>query len=155
MQTNKMQIVRMNEDLLSQIAKIEETCFAHPWSYDSLKAELYKDDAYFFAAVIEGKAVGYIGMNTVLDEGYIANVAVLPEYRERGIGQRLISYIILTAEENNLSFVTLEVRKSNEKAISLYRKNGFKEVGERKNFYSEPTENALLMTLFLNGGDNA
>lgn len=145
-----MNIVKMEKKHLSEICELEKQCFSHPWSYQSLEAELYKNDAYFFVALKSDKVCGYIGMNTVLDEGYIANVAVLPQFQKQGIGQKLLEYLIKVSKEINLSFVTLEVRKSNEGAIALYSKNGFSVVGERKNFYSEPLENALLMTLYLN-----
>ena len=84
------------------------------------------------------------------DEGYILNVAVLPRYCGQGIGKALVNTVLDYAENNNLAFVTLEVRVSNAPAISLYTSLGFEKVGERKNYYSNPTENALLLTKFYN-----
>lgn len=133
---------------LEEIAKIEEKVFAHPWSADSIKNLLKDDKSAVFVALKENKVTGYCGVNTVLDEGYITNIAVLEEYRRKGIGEALVKAFCGYAEKTGLAFLTLEVRKSNLPAIKLYEKNGFKKVGERKDYYSSPKENALLMTKF-------
>lgn len=143
-----MIIEKMQSSHLEQVAEIEKKSFVHPWSIESLKAELYKDDSYFFVAIADEKIVGYMGFNTVLDEAYVANVAVLPQYRGQGIGRALVNHACVLCREMNMSFITLEVRSSNLPAISLYQSIGFKEVGRRKNFYTEPTEDALLMTKY-------
>ena len=88
-------------------------------------------------------------MMTVLDEGYISNVAVAPEHRRKGCADALITALLSRAALRELSFVTLEVREHNEPAIALYRKHGFVPVGLRKNYYEAPVENALLMTCYL------
>ena len=85
----------------------------------------------------------------MLDEGYITNVAVSPDFRRQGIARALIEALLAKARENGLAFVTLEVRESNAPAIALYTGAGFEPVGKRKNFYSNPTENAVLMTISL------
>ena len=87
-------------------------------------------------------------MSVIIDEGYILNVAVHPDYQGMGIGKELVKYVNDFAVENNLTFVTLEVRPSNEKAINLYTGFGFEKVGERKDYYSNPKENALLLTKY-------
>ena len=100
------------------------------------------------AAVDGDTLVGYIGVQTVLDEGYINNVAVRPEYRRRGIAAALISLLAERAQAIGLAFMTLEVRESNVPAIALYEKLGFTTVGKRKNYYEKPREDAILMTIF-------
>ena len=85
----------------------------------------------------------------MLDEGYITNVAVSPAHRRKGVAARLLTELRIKAEEKGLSFVTLEVRASNEPAIALYRGAEYVEVGVRRNFYTNPKEDALLMTCFL------
>jgi ribosomal-protein-alanine N-acetyltransferase len=85
-------------------------------------------------------------LSIAADEGYILNVAVLPEYRRKGIGEALVRYVITGF--GDLAFVTLEVRPSNTAAVALYQKLGFERVGERKNYYRNPDENALLLTKF-------
>lgn len=148
-----MQINKLSESNVNKVRQIEEECFAHPWSLDSIRAELDKEGSFFFVAEDNGSPVGYIGFNIVLDEGYIANVAVRHKYRRQGIAKILIQTVIDTAVNNNLAFVTLEVRPSNRNAVSLYKKYGFEEVGRRKNFYRDPTEDGLIMTKFLRNND--
>lgn len=140
------EIFAMNETHLKAIAEIEQECFSDPWSEDALKTELTNEGAYFFAAVKNGEVAGYVGMHIVLDECYIANVAVKPSYRRQGIAETLLDTAEKTAKDKNCSFISLEVRVSNTPAINLYKKRGYISQGERKNFYSHPTENALIMT---------
>lgn len=134
---------------LPQIEELEQRCFSLPWTWDQLMSQLPDDSHEFLAAEQEGKVLGYVGMMTVLDEGYISNVAVDPASRRQGIADRLIAELLERAEIRQLSFVTLEVREHNEPAIALYRKHGFTAVGLRKNYYELPVENALLMTKYL------
>lgn len=135
---------------IDAVEEIEKQCFSLPWSRQALVSQLPDDMHVFIVAENEqGNAIGYVGMMYVLDEGYISNVAVSPDYRKLGIADALISRLISDAEKKKLSFVTLEVRESNIPAINLYSKNGFSEVGLRKNYYEKPKENAILMTRFL------
>ena len=112
-----------------------------------LREELGK--GIFLVAEQDGRTAGYVGCQTVLDEGYITNVAVSPDFRRQGIARALIAELTAKAGENKLAFVTLEVRESNAPAIALYTGAGFAPVGKRKNFYSNPTKNAVLMTISL------
>ena len=142
-----MTIVPMAERHLAALAEIEKACFHAPWSESMLREELGK--GIFLVAERDGQAVGYVGCQTVLDEGYITNVAVSPDARRQGIARTLIEKLTAEARAAGLAFVTLEVRVSNAPAIALYEGAGFGRVGVRKNFYTAPTEDAVLMTLFL------
>ena len=142
-----MSIVAMAERHLAALAEIEKACFHAPWSESMLREELGK--GIFLVAERDGQAVGYVGCQTVLDEGYITNVAVSPDARRQGIARTLIEKLTAEARAAGLAFVTLEVRVSNAPAIALYEGAGFGRVGVRKNFYTAPTEDAVLMTLFL------
>lgn len=142
-----MTVVPMAERHLAALAEIEKACFHAPWSEAMLREEL--DKGIFLVAEQDGQAVGYIGCQTVLDEGYITNVAVSPDCRRQGIGRALIAELVSCACAKELSFVTLEVRASNASALALYEGAGFGRVGVRKNFYSAPSEDAVLMTRFL------
>lgn len=142
-----MTIVPMAERHLAALAEIEKACFHAPWSESMLREELGK--GIFLVAERDGQAVGYVGCQTVLDEGYITNVAVSPDARRQGIARTLIEKLTAEARAAGLAFVTLEVRASNAPAIALYEGAGFGRVGVRKNFYTAPTEDAVLMTLFL------
>lgn len=140
-------IVPFAEAHVKAVADIECACFADPWTEDGLREELDNSCARFLTAVDEtGTVTGYIGCHTVLDEGYIANVAVSPDFRRLGIGRALVDALL--AQSADLAFLTLEVRVSNAPAIALYTGCGFQPVGTRKKFYSHPTEDALLMTRF-------
>lgn len=143
-----MRIEEMTADHLLQVAQLENNCFSHPWSLKSLESELNNDGSHFYVCVEDGRVLGYIGMNVVVDEGYIFNVAVDENARKRGIGTALINTLVTFAQKNSLAFLTLEVRQSNENAIRLYSNAGFVKVGERKNYYSAPTENAIMMTKY-------
>lgn len=144
---NNIHIVPFAEAHVKAVADIERMCFADPWTEDGLREELDNSCARFLTAVDEtGAVAGYIGCHTVLDEGYIANVAVASDFRRRGIGRALVQALL--AQSADLAFLTLEVRVSNAPAIALYTGCGFQPVGTRKKFYSHPTEDALLMTRF-------
>ena len=142
-------IINAEEKHLEQLEQLEKQCFSMPWSIDFLKSQL-PDDRHEFIVAVDGETVlGYVGMMFVLDEGYISNVAVMPEYRRQGIADALIEELSAVCKRHELSFVTLEVRQSNAPAIALYDKHGFSPVGIRKNYYDFPTEDAILMTTFL------
>ena len=142
-------ILDVTEAMLPQIERLEEQCFSLPWTLNMLRSQLPDGQHVFLAALDRERVLGYVGMMTVLDEGYISNVAVDPAARRQGLGDRLITALLERAEERGLAFVTLEVRESNAPAIALYEKHGFRPVGLRKNYYEQPKENALLMTKFL------
>ena len=86
-----------------------------------------------------------MGMLHVLDEGDICNVAVFDKFRRRGVATALIQHLVDYAVENQLSFITLEVRESNMGAQKFYETMGFETIGIRKNFYDNPKEHAILM----------
>ena len=140
-----IRIVPMDRSHLEGIATIERLCFSTPWTEAMLEQELYNDTASYLVAEEDGKIVGYAGLHVVLDEGYIDNVAVLPEYRRQGLARRLIE-VYCRFGEVNLAFLTLEVRASNEAAIALYESLGFHPEGRRKDYYQKPKEDAILMT---------
>ncbi len=144
-----MKIEKMTSDRLSQVAEISEICFSDPWSEEAFKEEFLNPSAFYFTAEEAGKVVGFGGFHKVLDEGYITNIAVISEYRKNGVGSKVLAKIVDCCRELSLSFVSLEVRVSNLAAIGLYKKFGFELQGTRKNFYSHPTEDAYIMTLFL------
>ena len=148
MEDNRMRvhIVPMNADHLDEVAELERICFSTPWSRNMLAEELDNACSAFLVAVdANDKVVGYAGLQVVLDEGYIANVAVEEAARRHGVGSALMD-VYCRFGQAHLSFLTLEVRASNTSAIQLYLKHEFEEVGRRKNFYSNPKEDAIIMT---------
>lgn len=142
----------MTAEHIPQIAALERAYFSHPWSEDMLREELWNDAAVIVAAEgDDGTVLGYAGLQTVLDEGYINNVAVDPRFRRQGVANELIAAFVRFGKAK-LAFLTLEVRASNAPAITLYEKHGFHEVGRRKDYYDDPKEDAILMTLEFDHG---
>ena len=149
MSEKHIRIVPMNADQLEELERLERICFSRPWSKRMLGEELENQCAAFLVAEDEnGTVLGYAGLLVMLDEGYITNVAVFPEYRRLGVAAKIIEVYMNFAAANGLAFLTLEVRPSNEAAIALYRRFGFEEVGRRKNYYDLPKEDALILTRY-------
>ncbi len=142
-------IREMTESDIKDIADLEKVCFSEPWSENSLRDELANETARFYVLRNGENLLGYIGSNNICNEVYITNVAVNENCRGKGYGKILVNHLIKQSELERAFFITLEVRKSNENAIKLYEKCGFKLIGERKNFYSKPTEDALIYTYYI------
>lgn len=142
-----VRVVPMNADHLDQVAELERICFPDPWSRNMLAEELDNALSAFLVALDDqDHVVGYAGVQVILDEGYITNVAVRPECRRQGIAGKLLQVFLDFAQGNHLAFLTLEVRASNYDAIALYGSRGFRSVGRRKNYYEHPREDAIIMT---------
>lgn len=143
---DKLNIRRMVLEDPPWVHQIEVSCFSIPWSEKSFEDEMTKNPcARYFVAEVDGKLVGFAGVWLVLDEGHITNIAVLEEYRGKGIGEKLTKHLLQYAANLGVHYVTLEVRKSNMSAQSLYHKLGFIKVGVRKRYYEDNQEDALLM----------
>ena len=142
-------IVNGSEKHIEALELLEKQCFSTPWTREQLITQLPDERHIFLVTECGGNAVAYVGMMYVLDEGYISNVAVSPQHRKKGLADALIKRIVEISHEKELAFITLEVRRSNIPAISLYEKHGFVKVGIRKNYYDLPKEDAILMTKFL------
>lgn len=139
-------LVPMDRSHLAGVAELERLCFSLPWNEAMLAEELYNPTAsYIVAEDAHGQVLGYAGLHVVLDEGYIDNVAVRPSCRRQGIGDRLLDTFCRFGQAH-LAFLTLEVRPSNTAAVALYEKHGFQVSGRRKDYYSGPKEDALLLT---------
>ena len=140
-----MEIIPMNETHVSAVAELEKCCFSDPWSEKSVAEELHNDLSLWLVAMEEGKAAGYVGSQTVLGETDMMNVAVSPDFRRRGIAERLITELVERLREKGSHCLTLEVRASNAPAIALYEKLGFSQVGRRPKYYRNPREDALIL----------
>lgn len=145
-----MHVDRMKREDCKIVAEIEKMCFSTPWSIESFEHEFTLDFAvYFTAREVDGTPVGYIGVHNVLGEGEITMVAVHPDYRGKGIGEKLVRSLLDYEKNNGVTRVNLEVREGNISARKLYEKCGFMCDGLRKNYYTLPTENAVLMSVTL------
>ncbi len=144
---NDFLIKPFTEELADAVAKIENICFTEPWSRDAVLSS-YSFNTKFFVAEKDDNVIGYIGVQNIAGEGFITNVAVLPDYRGCGAGTALLNTAVEFCKETGIVSLSLEVRKSNLTAIKIYEKAGFAAVGSRKNFYSKPTEDAVIYTVY-------
>lgn len=135
------------EKIADAVVKIENACFSEPWSRDAVLSS-YNFNTKFFVAEKDGVIIGYIGVQNIAGEGFITNVAVLPDYQGCGVGTALLNTAVEFCKSAGMVSLSLEVRKSNLTAIKIYEKAGFKTVGQRKNFYSKPTEDAVIYTVY-------
>ena len=131
---------------LDQVMEIENDLISPPWTREGFFTFLLKDENMFFVVEEKGQILGYCSMQTVLDEGDILNVAVTRNRQKEGNGNFLVDRMLMLAAARGIHIVHLEVRESNGSARRLYQRLGFKEDGFRKNYYTEPVENAVLMT---------
>lgn len=131
---------------LDDVLQIEEKTFSPPWSRKSFEMEINENLlSTNIVAQYQEKILGYAGMWTVIDEGHITNIAVDEEYKGKSIGNYLLMGLIKQAINNGIYKITLEVRKSNQVAINLYKKHGFIEAGIRKDYYVNEKEDAIIM----------
>ena len=146
-----MTVASMKKEDVPSVALLERECFASPWSENTLLEETENPTALFLVAKDENNGiVGYVGANNILGEVFITNIAVTKPFRRKGVASLLLKTLVDKCAQSKASYLTLEVRRSNISAIKLYEKFGFLPVGERKSFYSDPTEDALLYTLYFN-----
>lgn len=141
-----MQIVPLTPLLVKEVAEIEKLSFSEPWSETAYLEACEKEDyAYLVAVDGEGKVLGMCGLIIGPYEAEVMNVAVHPDYRGKGISNKLMEALLDLGEKRGVSEYTLEVRVTNKAAIHLYEKFGFVGEGVRPNFYNKPTEDALIM----------
>jgi len=149
---NSLKIVNASEEHIDDIVVVEKLSFKIPWSRQSITDEfMHNKSAVYFCALADGKAIGYAGMWLICDEGHITNIAVHPEFRRCGVGSALMEALLEEAKKRNLTALTLEVRKSNHAAQSVYRKYGFEEGGLRKAYYADNNEDAIIMWKRMDG----
>ena len=144
-QRNNGQILPLLPRHISQIARIEQLCFTDPWSEALLESELDAPLARYFIYEEDGQVLGYIGTRMIFDTCEIANVAVDPAHRRKGIAQTLYRALEVECRQKGILQLDLEVRESNVGAQEFYRFCGFFAVGKRRNYYESPREDAILM----------
>lgn len=132
-----------------EIAALERECFSLPWSEEIITSQLGGPGKIMLAAEEDGALAGYVGLQYVLDEGYISNVCTAPEFRRRGVAGALIDELICRAKALELAFLSLEARASNAPAIALYEGRGFTRAGVRPGYYERPAEDAVIMNLYI------
>lgn len=136
----------MKEEDIDQILEIEHASFATPWSREAFYNEIYNNKfAVYIVLEEDDKIIGYCGAWVVIDEAHVTNVAILPAYRGRHLGEALLRKMMTVGKDMGARSMTLEVRVTNNVAQSLYRKLGFQNGGIRKNYYTDNQEDALVM----------
>lgn len=146
--------ITVSNNYANDIYEIEKECFSEPWSLKGIKDTIDNENSYFVVCELGNSIIGYAGMYVVCDEGYVYNIAVKKMYRNFGIGKTLLNKLLIHCNDKGLKFLSLEVRQTNLAAMNLYRKYEFLKVGIRKNFYSFPQEDAVIMTkYFKDNGD--
>ncbi len=145
-----VEILPFAPEHLNDVFMLEQEIFPdEPWSLQSFQAEFSSPFSLDLAAVADGRVAGYLMASLVMESGHINNLACAPAARRTGIGSALLSAFLQKAQAAGVLEVTLEVRKGNRAAISLYEKYGFTPVATRPRFYKNPTEDALLMKKIL------
>lgn len=138
-------IREMKADDVEIVSKIESEVFSMPWSAKDFLEMVEADYAYYYVAEVDGEIAGCCGIRNIAGEGEITNVVVAPPYRKKGIALKMMEYMLERAAEVGIGDCTLEVRVSNQPAIRLYERLGFKGEGVRPHFYDKPDEDALIM----------
>ncbi|MGI5958632.1 MAG: ribosomal protein S18-alanine N-acetyltransferase [Massiliimalia sp.] len=138
-------IKNMELEQVEGVHRIFEECFTmEKWSRSSIEYELTNPIAVTLVAMDGDQVAGFVNVHHIMGEGDLNDIAVSSAYRRQGVAASLMQQLFLLAKEKGISSYTLEVRASNHGAIAFYEKMGFVPVGERKNYYSKPVENALL-----------
>ncbi len=139
-------IRKIEESYLDRIMEIEKDAFSTPWSRESFLMEINENKlAKYVVAEVDGLVVGYGGFWLIIDEAHITNIAVIGDYRNKGVGKKILEGLIGLSLYHRLSSMTLEVRVSNEPAKKLYTSYGFQKVGIRPNYYADEKEDAIIM----------
>ena len=129
---------------LPQVALLERLCFSEPWSERSLEL-LLGEEALGVVLLVGDRVAAYGGMLLAPGEGQITNIATHPDFRRMGYGRAVLDALLSGAKRKDCEQVALEVRASNEGAIRMYEKAGFRTAGRRRGFYRNPAEDALVM----------
>lgn len=135
----------MREEHLDRVMQIESACFSQPYSREIFEEELGLDIAHPKVVRLGKEVVGFIDYWIIRDEVHLINVAIDPLYQRRHLASFLMNHLENVVHERSIKKIFLDVRKSNEGAIRLYEKFGYKEIGLRKKYYSDNNEDAVVM----------
>lgn len=142
-----MEIRRTHPNDIDMIADAEEQIFSDPWTSSDILKEISREGSMCYSALKDGKIIAYIIGRVIPPEGEIYRIATLPDHRGRGVAWRLMDFAVKTERGLGLENLFLEVRKNNTPARSFYKSYGFTEIGIRKNYYKNPTDDAVVMLL--------
>lgn len=145
MTLSEYEIMPMTERDLDEVTVLERKCFTVPWSRESFEDVMKYGFLGGYCVRCGAELVGYGVLHCLFEDAEILDIAVAEAFRGRGIGGMLMARMENEARLQGAERIMLEVRSSNEAAKALYRANGYRVTGERKNYYKNPTENAILM----------
>ncbi len=148
--SSDLKIQSLTRDNLTELLELDKACFNGLWTMEGYLRELESPNSHFFGLFSPFNDSELLGMGcfwSILEEAHITILAVHPEYHGRGLGKALLYVLLQTAVDLGLERATLEVRDSNQVAISLYQKFGFKTAGKRRGYYKDNNEDALILWL--------
>lgn len=140
-----MQIVQMTQAHVTQIAALEQQCFADPWSAGSIASELENPLSLWLVACQGDDVIGYVGSQSVLEQADMMNLAVASAYRRQGVARALLEQLEHRLKQRGVVRLTLEVRASNAAAQALYAACGYQQIGLRPGYYRHPQEDARIL----------
>lgn len=144
METVKVRDMEIGD--IKEVLEAEHRCFSVPWTEEAFRTEVEKNKlARYVVVEVADHVVGYGGMWMIMDESHITNIAIHPDYRKRGYGEKIVQALIHKADKEGILRMTLEVRKSNEVAQNLYKKFGFESCGVRPKYYQDNGEDGVIM----------
>lgn len=145
MSQNTGKLRSMNASDLDSVWALEKLCFVDPWSREAFEQELKNHLALYQVYELENEVIGYCGLWKIVDEGHITNLCITPQMQGQGLGRAMMLALFDFSKSENICRLTLEVRVSNKKAISLYESLGFVPAGLRKGYYENNGEDACIM----------
>lgn len=145
----KVKLVPLSEKHLEAVIEIESELFSQPWQLDDFRRLIGKPEVISLAALAENKVVGYSCCWVVIETAELGNIAVARRYQGRSVARALLDATIKACRQRKIASLFLEVRSSNRRAIELYRRYGFAQIGIQHGYYSHPLEDALIMKLEL------
>lgn len=146
-------ILIAGQEDIPEIVIIEEKYIPDGWSEKGFSDWLKNKNTVVFKAVEDGEIIGFVNGSWVLDEAELLNIAVVEKSRRKGVAAMLLEALEKYLREKNAGKIFLEVREQNHVAISFYEKNGFEKNGLRKNYYSNPRDNGVLMMKKIKTGE--
>jgi [ribosomal protein S18]-alanine N-acetyltransferase len=132
---------------LDRVMELQRRAFTHPWTTEMVKKELTQDWSTVLLAEEGGRLLGIAIFWLVADELHLLNIATDPDFRQRGVGRALLDATFVRGRAHKCRIATLEVRRGNGPALSLYRAYGFRPVGMRPNYYTDDREDAVVMIM--------
>jgi ribosomal-protein-alanine N-acetyltransferase len=145
-------ICKLTVEDLPEVMRIERLAFSHPWPEEAFR-EFVSGDSWVIHE--DDVLAGYIICHSVLDESTIVNIAVDPPRQHCGLGRAMLEHAIRFLAQAGIKHIYLDVRVSNAIALNLYLQYGFKRLGLRRNYYTHPDEDALVMVKSINAADHA